>query len=263
MAENICLRCGTPLVMIDQIRIKPAFLGGGREVVQQAAPCQVCAKQQEEELEHIQQQRLWREVMRNSGIPENCWKLGLAPERWKEHRLEVDPGNARQIEQLRRWVDADNVGCAITGTQGLGKTLLALCAGVDCMRRGQHVLFVTERDLLDSFRGRKGDKDLPYLAREAEVLILDDIGRHQIDRGGKFMLEVYLDLFDCRLPVFGPPMKTLLTTQHDAASLARSCADDALASRLMAIVGGNFIELGGRDRRRARWHVNRLSAGDV
>ncbi len=253
-----CSQCGSPLEMIERTRIKPAWSGGGKEVVQQPSPCCVCEARQQEQTESIMRDRESRRLLRDSRIPEEVWGLGLDLATWKQHRLEVDAGNRDALEALQGWVEAENAGCLITGTQGLGKSLMALCAGVECVRRGQEVLWVTERDLLDSFRGRRdSDRDLAMESRSVEVLVLDDIGRHQIDRGGRYMMEVYLDLFDCRLPVFGHPLKTLLTSQHDAASLAKACCDDALASRLLAIIGGNILHLTGTDRRRPKWRIGK------
>jgi len=251
-----CSKCGSPLEMVEQIRIKPVWSGGGRETIQVPAPCSVCERRQQEQTDAIMRDREFRRLLRESRIPQDVWEMGLNSELWAQRRLSIDSGNEAALEALRGWVEADNAGCLLTGTQGLGKSLLALCAGVDCLRRGQEVLWVTERDLLDSFRGRRdSERDLAMAARSVEVLVLDDIGRHQIDRGGKYMMEVYLDIFDCRLPVFGPQLKTLLTSQHDVASLAKACCDDALASRLLAIIGGNILHLTGKDRRRPRWRI--------
>lgn len=253
-----CNKCGSPLEMVEQIRIKPVWSGGGRETIQVPAPCSACERRQQEQTDSIMRDREFRRLLRESRIPQDVWEMGLNSELWAQRRLSIDSGNEAALEALRGWVEADNAGCLLTGTQGLGKSLLALCAGVDCLRRGQEVLWVTERDLLDSFRGRRdADRDLAMESRSVEVLVLDDIGRHQIDRGGKYMMEVYLDLFDCRLPVFGPPLKTLLTSQHDAASLAKACCDDALASRLLAIIGGNILHLTGTDRRRPKWRIGK------
>jgi hypothetical protein len=254
METTTCPTCGADLEVIERTRVKPSWAGGGQETIRETIGCEACERRQEQRQAAIVEERRFRSGLRDSGIPEAVWGLGLDAASWRHHRLDIDDGNKPAIAALREWVEADNAGCLLMGTQGLGKTLLAMCAGVECIRRGQEVLFVTERDLFDAFRGRRtSERDITLEARSIEVLILDDIGRHQIDRGSKFMVEVYLDLFDCRLPIIGPPLKTLLTTQQDAASLAKACADDALASRLMAIVGGNHVELSGRDRRRVRW----------
>lgn len=256
-----CNKCGSPLEMVEQVRIKPVWSGGGRETIQVPAPCSVCERRQQEQTDAIMRDREFRRLLRESRIPQDVWEMGLDADLWAQRRLSIDSGNEAALEALREWVSADNAGCLLTGTQGLGKSLLALCAGVDCLRRGQEVLWVTERDLLDSFRGRRdSERDLAMAARSVEVLVLDDIGRHQIDRGGKYMMEVYLDIFDCRLPVFGPQLKTLLTSQHDAASLAKACCDDALASRLLAIIGGNILHLTGTDRRRPKWRIGKAVA---
>ena len=256
-----CEKCGADLESVERFRIRPSWAGGGREAYLDVMPCEACERHERSALEVIQQERQIKARLRDSGIDERVWNLGLDSDTMLRHGLDIDNGNRNAVEHLREWVQAESAGCALEGTQGLGKTLLALCAGVDCIRHGQEVLFVTEREIIDSFRERTpSTRDVKMLARSVEVLILDDIGRHQIDRGGKYMVEVYLDLFDVRLGVFGPPMKTLITTQHDPASLARACADDALASRLMAIIGGNHIELTGKDRRRVRWNGGKAGA---
>lgn len=264
METKTCPHCGAELEQIERVRLKPAWAGGGREVVTQAAPCETCERKAQEVQEGIMRDRHLKTLIRDSRIPEAVWGLGLDPALWKQNRLIIDEGNRNALEALRGWVQADRAGCLLMGTQGLGKSLLALCAGMDCLRLGQEVLWVAERDLFDSFRGaRRNDpeaSDLVGKAQRVEVLLLDDFGSHQLDRGSRFMQELYLDLIDCRLPVVGPPLKTLVTSQHDPASLGAACGHQALASRLLALLGGNHIELKGSDRRRARWSIGKAGA---
>lgn len=264
MMDAKCPRCGAVLEMIEQIRVKPSWAGGGREVIKHSAPCESCERKAQEAQEAIIRDRQQRALIRESRIPEDVWTLGLEPALWKQHRLVIDEGNREALDALKGWVQAERIGCLLMGTQGLGKSLLALCAGMDCLRLGQEVLWVAERELFESFRGsRRNDPesaDLVGKAQRVEVLILDDFGSHQLDRGSRYMQELYLDLIDCRLPVFGPPLKTLVTSQHDPASLGAACGHQALASRLLALLGGNHIELKGSDRRRARWSIGKAGA---
>jgi DNA replication protein DnaC len=264
METKTCPTCGAELEQIERIRLKPAWAGGGQEVVRHVSPCEACERKAQEVQEGIMRDRHQRALIRDSRIPEAVWGLGLDPALWKQHRLVIDDGNRNAIEALRSWVQAERTGCLLMGTQGLGKSLLALCAGMDCLRSGQEVLWVAERELFDTFRGtRRNDPDAADLvgkAQRVEVLILDDFGSHQLDRGSRFMQELYLDLIDCRLPVVGPPLKTLVTSQHDPASLGAACGHQALASRLLALLGGNHLELKGSDRRRARWSLGKAGA---
>ncbi len=249
-----CQRCGSEIEEIEQIRLKPAWQGGGRETVKRALPCETCAKRSEEETSRIMQDRKIRNWRLDSGIPENVWDMSLDRDVWAKRKLRIDQCNEEAFDVLKVWVETANAGALIWGKQGRGKSTLAISAGLDCLRRSQEVLFISEVDLIDSYRNRsEANQGLVRRAMDVEVLILDNVGRHEITRGTAYLKELYFDLLDRRLPILGDPLKTLVTSQHDAPSLSEWCSDGAMASRLLSIIQGNELEITGDDRRHGLW----------
>jgi DNA replication protein DnaC len=83
--------------------------------------------------------------------------------------------------------DPHTDGLLFTGQVGSGKTYLACCIANALLKKGQGVLFAVVPDLLDEIRstfdpGRASDDptefDLVDRARQAPLLVLDDLGAH-------------------------------------------------------------------------------------
>lgn len=84
--------------------------------------------------------------------------------------------------------DANADGLLFTGQVGSGKTFLACCIVNTLLQKGTAPLFVVVPDLLDEIRytydisnqnkPEHTEKDLTEAAREAPLLVLDDLGAH-------------------------------------------------------------------------------------
>lgn len=251
-----CEQCGTVLPTEMGAWPRPASMGGG--VVQRLryARCEVCAERRRLAQEAHGREVRFQNRRMASGLPQKCWGLSLDPDAWAKMGLTVDANNRRGVKAAQDWVKGDAGGLMLHGPEGLGKSVIGMCAAMDCLRRDQEVLWVSERDLIDSYRGKRRDDDrnVGILARSIEVLVVDDMGRHKMGRGTAYLTEMYFDIFDARLGLFGDAMKTLITTQLTHESLIEWCEDDAaMHSRIMSILGGNIEILGGQDRRRAVW----------
>jgi len=74
-------------------------------------------------------------------------------------------------------------GLVIYGPVGSGKTLLAACIARELIKRGKNVVFLIVPELLDdikaTFYAEENDESkIMTLAKQAEVLVLDDLGAH-------------------------------------------------------------------------------------
>jgi len=201
------------------------------------------------------QAKLDREqYLKGCGISKDLHSLSLEPDIWRQCGNETDRHNERFLRVLRRWVDGD-FSLYVVGAPGTGKTAGAVAAALDCMRRNppEEVLFLPEAKLIDAF-GRKSDSNLWTRAGEVQTLVIDDIGRHQVDRGTRYLAEKYLDILDERCPVLpGRRKKTLFTSQMNPAKLALAFSDGAINGRLFALLEGKILEIQGPDRRKMQW----------
>lgn len=84
-------------------------------------------------------------------------------------------------------------GVLLLGQVGSGKTHLAAAAANCLLARGRQVLFLVVPDFLDELRGSLGAEDaatqrLLEAAKRAEVLVLDDLGSHNLTDWTKSVL---------------------------------------------------------------------------
>lgn len=108
----------------------------------------------------------------------------------------IEPGSKLAYRQLaeqalssaRDFVNQVVQGCAgdglvIYGPVGSGKTLLAACIARDLIRQGKNVVFLIVPELLDDIKAtfyddENGESKIMIQAKQAEILILDDLGAH-------------------------------------------------------------------------------------
>jgi DNA replication protein DnaC len=94
-------------------------------------------------------------------------------------------GVSQAFQEAAQWADALQGWLVMQGPNGCGKTHLAIAIAKRCLDNGAAVLFATVPDLLDYLRAafspntEVGYDDEFQKMREAEVLILDDLGAEQ------------------------------------------------------------------------------------
>jgi len=111
-------------------------------------------------------------------------------------------GRGEALQAAERWLEGRLAGATVNlylhGPTGEGKTGLAVGVARRLAETGQAVRFVVGRDWLDDVRRasfERRDSTAEDLAREADVLVLDDLGT---ERSTPFALERLLSLVDFR-----------------------------------------------------------------
>lgn len=138
------------------------------------------------------------------------------------------PGVQEGYEAALAFVDARSGWLVLQGTNGCGKTHLAVAIARQCLDNGQAVLFGVVPDLLDELRAtfsHRGDENFEEEVgkiRDAEVLILDDLGA---ESGTPWATEKLYRLLNYR---YNARSMTVITTNQ--INLAR--IDPRIASRL-------------------------------
>ena len=256
LESRTCAKCGAELE-VSQVEL-PRFGDKPVRTLTRVEDCQVCAEAMHRAVQAEENKRNAAKWMRESRIDKHGLKLSLSVNVWSSLGLKIDEHQSHLMSFLRDWVMSTNQATYIYGAQGRSKTITALAAAVDCLRKPERVVWAPERDLIQAFRGRPGGS-LIVDCQEAEVLIIDDLGRHTLDRGTAFLPELYGDLFDVRSPPFGPPLKTLITSQLAPNDLIAWSAghkgqpDMALVGRIYAMLEGCYFEATGPDRRSFEW----------
>jgi len=174
--------------------------------------------------------RRLREAIDASGLPPLIIESlpGIAPiGRSLEMRNTVDRFLRREIKQP--WL-------FITGSKGTGKSTEAGRALLKHLENGRDGAFVKFGDLLlrirDSFGKHDGQSELKILTRyrDADLLVLDDLGQH---RSSPYAADVLFALLDDR---YGNARHTIITSNYSMQGLAQQIAtndDEITAGRIV------------------------------
>lgn len=152
---------------------------------------------------------------------------------------------AGQLDSIMSWctqgsdTSSDNV--VILGPVGVGKTYLAVAMAWERHRLGEYVRFWPVVELLDALRPG-GDEDAAATARDAKVLVLDDLGA---ERPTDWTAERLYALINRR---WLNELPTIVTSNLEPNQL-RTAIGERLYSRLAH--EALAIRLSGVDRRRA------------
>jgi DNA replication protein DnaC len=180
---------------------------------------------------------------------------GLAPEMLQQtfeaFRVDLYPEEARPfMEQVlreckefalrvARGLPVDNL--VFRGGVGLGKTFLSSAIANTVLQAGRTVIYVTLADLLDLIRRYKfdtDDEDALAMLREADLLILDDLGGEKVS---EFSLQELFALVNHRI-VHRLPM---VVSTNLSWSALEEVYTARIASRLMG--SARLVKLDGED----------------
>lgn len=124
------------------------------------------------------------------------------------------PGVQEGYEAALAFADARTGWLVLQGTNGCGKTHLAVAVARQCLDNGAVVLFMNIPDLLRSLRATLSpgaeehyDREFSKMC-EAEVLVLDDLG---VEQGTPWAIETLYLLFNHR---YAARLATVVTTNH-------------------------------------------------
>lgn len=245
-----CKYCGTLLKVT--LMPRPPFMPPSSEMLRGIEKCTVCeVSLAASQLEAKNSPLRFRHV-RESGVPVPRQSLSLVPGVCPA--IQEDGCNGEAIAALREWVTTLEGGLYLWGPVGTGKSTLAIAALLDCARSkvSSQIQFLTEGQV--RVAATQFDKIAQAAVRrawESQVLLIDDVGRSDLDGGDlRRVQQEYHAILDARLL---SDLPVLLTGEMDPARLFAWFTQDATKRRFMTLIQGNAFELTGPDRSRALW----------
>jgi DNA replication protein DnaC len=164
--------------------------------------------------------------------------------RWAQ----IDDLAASTAETIRLWSDAGAGGnLVLVGPVGAGKTHAAVAAARLRHERGEEVEFWSVVNLLDGLRDEVADSSLvrrlfDRLTRDADLLVLDDLGRHKSTEWANERLYMIVN------QRWLDEKPTVVTTTASARQMVDQVGEHVV-SRILD--GATVITVSGADRRRS------------
>lgn len=194
-----------------------------------------CEGAKRDRAEQIQAQESADKERRRQNFETKLHRAGI-PERY----LNAEHPKARML------ADSIEGGYYIYGSNGTGKTLLAMAIARKLIARGFDVQVAIVPSLLESMRNRTSeDRDLTSQLEKCEVLILDDLGK---ESATAYACERLFDIVNRR---YNALATTIVTSNYSMTEVAKHLPEGHAGSAISSRFSGwiKRIHMDGADRR--------------
>lgn len=197
--ELVCGECGElKMALLDSKAIRAQF--GGPRLFSVACRC----RREESDAIYAAQRETALKERREKAMPSA---------RWRESRFEADDGRSRAIrEMLEHYADRfsemrdRNIGVALSGENGTGKTFWAACVANRLIEAGRRVKMATMASLVTGLSESEMRSELLGEIEKADLLVIDDLGA---ERDTSFGLEKAFEVLDVRYNSKKPVLLTM------------------------------------------------------
>lgn len=202
-----------------------------------------------------QEQKAIRRMLKNSGLTPEQQQVRLADFKPTEQTMGMYRMVQRYLEEFPGIYasDAVNKGLAMTGTVGIGKTMLAVAITNELLERRIPTVYVTTPDLMGELLATQfsqgGNEELERKIQKLStvaVAIFDDVAKEKItDR----VRTQYFRIIDGR---YRNRLTTIITSNYGMDEIEERLGEnggDAIASRLYALTKGRQIHVRADDYR--------------
>lgn len=244
--HDYCPKCNTKMFTIVEI------LGRKKKV-----PC-ICKCQQEAnrkalEEERKTEQRLQLEKLRKYSLMDkqfyNCIFENYEIDQYNKDIYKIG------LEYCNEWrkMKSENIGMTLMGPVGIGKSYLSFCIANRLLRRNIPVIAISSINIINKIYesygrfGEEGEVAVINKLRNADLLVLDDLGAEHTSKNGKEKQIIY-SIIDSRIRAKKP---MIITTNLDKKQLREKLIGtdgiDRTYDRLLAACP--IIEIEGKSRR--------------
>jgi len=197
--ELVCGECGElKMALLDSKAIRAQF--GGPRLFSVACRC----RREESDAIYAAQRETALKERREKAMPSA---------RWRESRFEADDGRSRAIrEMLEHYAERfsemrdRNIGVALSGENGTGKTFWAACVANRLIEAGRRVKMATMASLVTGLSESETRNELLGEIEKADLLVIDDLGA---ERDTSFGLEKAFEVLDVRYNSKKPVLLTM------------------------------------------------------
>ena len=222
-----------------------SFCGGSGFILQADGTARRCVCYAERRLLNAQKRAGLQPMLRRMSFDNfdlTCYASGIqAPVGRGQTYYELARAAKAKTEELCRAVCQGEQprGLLLLGQAGSGKTHLAAAAANRLVQKGRNVLFIVVPDLLDELKSSFGGdetagQELLRRAKRAEVLVLDDLGTHNMSDWTRGVLFAILNFR------VNEGLTTIATSNLDEVSLKDALGVRSL-SRLLALCEPCFL----------------------
>lgn len=244
--DDYCPKCGTKMATIIEI------LGKKRKV-----PCLCeCRKKEYErqlELDKQKERQLQLEKLRKYSLMDDaffdCNFKNFKVDKYNKDIYKIG------INYCKNWKDmkAQNVGMTFMGPPGIGKTFLTFCIANKLLEQFVPVIAISSINIINRIYesygkfGEEGEVTIINQLKNADLLILDDLGAEHEGRKGKEKQIIY-SIIDSRIRAKKPMIVTTnLNKQQLRNKLTGTDGIDRSYDRLLEVCP--IIEIEGKSRR--------------